>query len=151
MGGGESRSGMNPGVGGSNPLVDTIFSIKINALRRVTPFLLRFSDGAATNPRAFIPLLDRKRGLLRHRSISKCKTKYVSKTESYHFVNRRISPKHLLTSLLNYAICIFIRIRGGVMYSLPFARAEIKYILKTNQFTDVLSKEVFFIHIGRSW
>jgi hypothetical protein len=43
------------------------------------------------------------------------------------------------------------RIRGGVIYSLSFTRAEINYIFKTNQFTDVLSKEVFFIHIGRSW
>lgn len=34
---------MNPGVGGSNPLVDTIFYNKINDLRAFIPVLLQFS------------------------------------------------------------------------------------------------------------
>lgn len=151
QGGGESRSGMNPGVGGSNPLVDTIFSIKINALWAFSPILLHYSSGFATNPHLCSLLPPHKRGLLRYRSISKRRTQYVSKIESYFFENGRIPSKALLTLFINYAINIFTRIRGSAKYSLPFTRAEINYILKTNQFTDVLSKEVFFIHIGRSW
>lgn len=150
QGGGESRSGMNPGVGGSNPLVDTIFSIKINALWAFSLILLHYSGGFATNPPPRSPMLVPKRGLLCYRSISKRETKYVSKTESYYPRLRSILSKVLLTISKYCAISMDTLTRIGVIYSLSFTRADINYILKTNQFIDALSKEVFFIHIGRS-
>lgn len=141
---------MNPGVGGSNPLVDTIFSIKINALGAFSPILLHYSSGFATNRGPSSRVVGPKHDLFAHRSIIRHKSQYVSKTESFFLSISRIPFQLMLTSTQHCAINIAIRIWVCATYALNISFPDLKDIFKTNQFTDFLSEEVLFIHIGRS-
>lgn len=140
---------MNPGVGGSNPLVDTIFSNKIKSLRAFSPILLQFLKPFATETRcgtrAFAPISDR-HSFLR---IEFPYRRYVSKTERCFHRLCRIDFRIRLTIS---SVCATSKYASneGDFASLRFRGNRSQDILRTFQSSDFYSRETFYIRIGGS-
>lgn len=140
---------MNPGVGGSNPLVDTIFLNKIKILRALSLVLLQSLKSFATESRcairAFAQISDRHSFLI----IEFPYRRDVSKTERCFHRLCRIDFRVCLTVS---SVCATSKYASneGDFASLNRRGNRSQNIFRTFEPSDSYSKETFYIRIGGS-
>ncbi len=140
---------MNPGVGGSNPLVDTIFSTKISSLRAFSPILLQslkpFATESRCATRAFAQISNHHRFI---RIEFPCR-QYFSKTERCFHRLWRIDFRIRLTMRSICAKNKYASNEGDFVFLNPRGNRS-QNIFRTSQPSDYYSKETFYIRIGGS-